>query len=191
MFDLNPWSIVAVCLLVAMLAALVVFRTIRPSWPALAAVFVRPRSRPRLPIFAALFGVGLVLAACASGGGNVVPTPQTPAQGVFLAEGVLTAAMNAGAVYTNLPACVAGGPTECANPTIVADMRVAGQAATAAILTAQATISDPTSSAAAQQSALADALAAIADLTAITGGLPTTPPATSMAIAARLKAIGH
>lgn len=182
----SPFAFVA---LVAVLALLVIFHTIRPawatswraSWPSwrmsslgfARGGFVRRPRRAGLGLGVAL--VACALAACGTTGGGGVPVPNTPTQVVFTAEGVLTGLIQGAATYAELPSCTTGGPTICSVPALVGDMKTAANAASAAVLAAQAAVAaDPAAKSAATQAAIAAAVAAVADLQ----GLAATNPAT-------------
>lgn len=93
------------------------------------------------------------------------------AQGVYVAEGSLTAAMQVATTYAQLPAC-GHGVTVCSDPVTVTRIQAAAQAASTAVLQAQALVAPgSTVSSAAQQAALAQAISAVAALTALTSSV--------------------
>lgn len=161
---------VSLLLLVAFVALHVIVSTLKPAWT-VALPFVWRRNAPRWRLAGAL-GVALVVAACASGGGGVTPT--TPAQGVYAMQAVLTAAVNLGTQYGELPTCPQSAPL-CSTPSVVTSIQLAANAAAVAVDAAEvAVIKDPTASSAATQAAIAAASQALADLTALTTPLKTS-----------------
>ena len=114
-----------------------------------------------------IIGLGaLALVGCAS-------APDA-AQGVYVAEGSLTAAMQVATVYAQLPTC-GHGVTVCSDAQTVLRIQAAAQTASAAALQAEALVAPgSTASASAQQSALAQAVSAIAALTALTSTVKTS-----------------
>lgn len=88
-----------------------------------------------------LFAGALLLASCGTG---LPPTPQTPAQAVYLAEGDFTAALSVATKYKALPDCSAlAVPVLCSKASVVTDVQKSANTAWALLQAAQATVTDP------------------------------------------------
>lgn len=88
-----------------------------------------------------IFSAALLLTAC---GSTLPPTPQTPAQAVYLAEGDFTAALSVATKYKVLPDCaVPSAPVLCSKTAVVTDVQKAANTAWALLQSAQATVTDP------------------------------------------------
>lgn len=112
------------------------------------------------------------LCACASGAG--LPTPKTPAQTVYEAEGLLTSAIHIATIYKQLPVCAPGPVTLCSDPTTVAAIQASADTAAAAVEAGQTAVQPgSTLSPAAQQQAAAQALQAASELAAMTARIRT------------------
>lgn len=114
-----------------------------------------------------LAGIALAgfLAACTT-------VPKDAAQSVYALEGTLTAAINVATIYAGLPTC--GGATlVCSDPATVARIKAAASSASSAVLAAQASVTDPKTSAAAQNAAVTQAGQAVAALTTLTASVRT------------------
>lgn len=111
--------------------------------------------------------LALSLTACATG--SPLATPKTPAQTLYALEAATTAAEEAALAYASLPSCQAApSPAACSSPPLVLEMNAAAQTASAAILTAQLAVQDPTQSPAAQAAAINQATQALTALTQLT-----------------------
>lgn len=85
--------------------------------------------------------VALLLAGC---GSTLPPTPQTPAQAVYLAEGDFTAALVIADKYKALPDCdKPAAPILCSKTSIVLEIQKAANTAWPLLEAAQATVRDP------------------------------------------------
>lgn len=88
-----------------------------------------------------ILAVALLLGAC---GTPLPPSPQTPAQAVYLAEGDFTAALSVATKYKSLPDCTApAAPVLCSKASVVSDTQKAANTAWALLQSAQATVTDP------------------------------------------------
>lgn len=88
-----------------------------------------------------IFAAALLLAAC---GTTLPPTPQTPAQAVYLTEGDFTAALSVATKYKALPDCTApAAPVLCSTASVVGDVQKAANTAWALLQAAQTTVTDP------------------------------------------------
>lgn len=104
----------------------------------------------------------IILAACA------VQT-KTPQQAVFQIESEYQIALTAAVTYKNLPQCgTAGAPLVCSDPNVVAKLKTADAAASAAIFAAQNAVRDPNFDKSKTSAVLLAAEQALAVLTAIT-----------------------
>lgn len=116
----------------------------------------------------AIVVASLVLAGCSS-----LPASD-PAQGVFAARGVFSAALDVANRYKALPVCGMPMVLVCSTPSVVATVQKSANAANAVLDSAETTVRDPAfAKGNAAQQALASANAAVAALTAITSQLKT------------------
>jgi hypothetical protein len=121
----------------------------------------------------------LALAAC---GG--VQVPQTPAQAAYALRGTLIAALGVANTYEDLPSCLAKtDPTwtpVCSDNGVIAVINAAAPSAGALVNAAVAVVSDPASSAAAQQAAVDQAAQAVANFQALIPVAAVPKPAASL-----------
>ena len=118
---------------------------------------------------ASALALALALAGCSSLG----LTTTSPAQGVFAARGIFSAALDVANRYKALPAC-GGMVVVCSTPSVVATLQKSANAANAVLDSAETTVKDPAfAGSSVAQKALASADAAVSALTAITSQLKT------------------
>lgn len=88
-----------------------------------------------------LIAAALLLAAC---GTTLPPSPQTPAQAVYLAEGNFTVALSVATKYKALPDCdKPPAPILCSKASVIADIQKAANTAWPLLQAAQATVTSP------------------------------------------------
>ena len=97
-------------------------------------------------------------------------SPQTPAQGVYAVQGTYATALTIAVAYKALPVCQQGAPVLCSQPSVVATLQKADDAAFAALTAAQNIARTPGAGANAQ-TAIVAAQQAVSALTSITATL--------------------
>lgn len=116
-----------------------------------------------------IIAAALLLSAC---GTTLPPTPQTPAQAVYLAEGNFTAALSVATKYKALPDCAApAAPVLCSKASVVSDVQKTANTAWALLQAAQATVTDPNFKGSMTDQAVVSAQNAVGALQTITSSL--------------------
>lgn len=114
----------------------------------------------------------LLLAGCATGSSAGTTTPTAKATVLGLEAG-LTVADNLALNYVSLPACTGSNGPLCSNPTVVAQIKAADNAAYGAVTAAQAAVdADATGTAATTVAAVSAAATALQALQTAVASLP-------------------
>lgn len=117
-----------------------------------------------------VIAAALLLSSCASLG---LPTPKTPRQAVYAADGAFLAAVTIANDYKALPDCVSNGPILCKNAAVVEKIKLGANAADATLKAAENTVKDPNFGGSTSDSAIVAATNAVQAFVAITSALKT------------------
>lgn len=121
----------------------------------------------RIAIIAAL-----ALSICGCAGFNW-PSPKTPRQAVFTAQGAFLGAVTIANDYKALPDCSAGGPPICKDAAILEKVRLGANAADATLKAAENTVKDPRFDGSVTDSAIVAATNAVDAFVGVTNALKT------------------
>lgn len=110
------------------------------------------------------------MASCASLG---LPTPKTPRQAVYAADGAFLAAVTIADDYKALPDCVSNGPIVCKDPATLDKIRLGANAADATLKAAENTVKDPNFGGSTSDSIIVAATQAVQAFVTVTSTLKT------------------